>query len=87
MLGGALKFYIIEAKGLVLKLRKFWVLILTFEEVTGRILVGSRARFGPPQPWIRLIWPCYGKYWSFHSVNISLQSNFLEIALIAQFEK
>ena len=51
-LGMALKFYTSVAKGLKLKLRKFWCLIPTFVEVTGEKLV-----WGPlwPSPsWIGL---------------------------------
>ena len=36
-----MKFYTIVAKGLKLKVRKFWSLILTFVEVTGERLVGG----------------------------------------------
>ena len=36
----ALKFYTSVAKGLKLKVRKFWWLIPTFVEVTGEKLVG-----------------------------------------------
>ena len=39
--GMALKFYRNLAKGLKLKVRKFWRLIHTFREVTGEKLVGS----------------------------------------------
>ena len=45
-LGIALKFYTSVAKGLKLKVRKFWGLIPTIVEVTGEKLVGSL--FGPP---------------------------------------
>ena len=38
----ALKFYTIMAKGLKLKVRKFFGLIPTFVEVTGEKLVGGR---------------------------------------------
>ena len=37
--GKALKFYTSVAKGLKLKIRKFWMLIRTFVEVTGENLV------------------------------------------------
>ena len=37
----ALKFYTSVAKGFKLKDRKFWKLILTFVEVTGKKLVGG----------------------------------------------
>ena len=43
-----LRFYISVAKGLKLKVRKFWGLILTFVEVTGEKLVGGRGAFLPP---------------------------------------
>ena len=39
--GIALKFYTSVAKGLKLKVRKFWGLIPTFVEVTGEKLVGG----------------------------------------------
>ena len=39
--GMAMKFYISEAKGLKLKVRKFGGLIITFVEVTGEKLVGG----------------------------------------------
>ena len=44
-LGMALKLYTRVAKRLKLKVRKFWGLIPTFVEVTGKKLVGSL--FGP----------------------------------------
>ena len=37
----ALEFYAIVTKGLKLKIRKFWGLILTFVEVAGEKLVGG----------------------------------------------
>ena len=40
-LGTNLKFYTSVAKGLKLKVRKFWGLILTFVEVTGEKLVAG----------------------------------------------
>ena len=40
-LGTNLKFYTSVAKGLKLKVRKFWELIPTFVEVTGKKLVGG----------------------------------------------
>ena len=40
-LGTNLKFYTSVAKGLKLKVRKFWGLIPTFVEVTGEKLVGG----------------------------------------------
>ena len=43
-----LKFYISVAKGLELKVRKFWGLISTFVEVTGEKLVGGGEPFWPP---------------------------------------
>ena len=54
-----MKFYTIVGKGLKLRVRKFWWLILTFEEVTGGKLVGGAflggvkgvgGAFGPPPP-------------------------------------
>ena len=39
-LGKNLKFYTIVAIGLNLEVRKFWGLILLFEEITGKKLVG-----------------------------------------------
>ena len=45
-LGKKLKFYTSLSKGLKLKVRKFWVLILTFLKVTGEKLVGGP--FCPP---------------------------------------
>ena len=52
-LGTNLKFYTSVAKGLKLKVRKFWGLIPTFVEVTGEELVG-RVFLAPPS-WIGLI--------------------------------
>ena len=46
VLGTDLKFYTSLAKGLKLKARKFWGLIPTFVEVTGKKLVGGP--FCPP---------------------------------------
>ena len=45
-----MKFYASVAKGLKLKVRKFWGLIPTFVEVTGEKLVwrGGRGPFWPP---------------------------------------
>ena len=40
-LGTNLKFYTSVAKGLKLKVRKCWGLILTFAEVTGEKLIGG----------------------------------------------
>ena len=40
-LGANLKFYTSLSKGLKLKVRKFWRLILTFVDVTGGKLVGG----------------------------------------------
>ena len=51
-LGTNLKFYTSVAKGLQLKYRKFWGLIPTFVEVTGKNLVGGP--FCPPS-WIGLM--------------------------------
>ena len=45
-LGTNLKFYTILSKGLKLKVKKFWGLILTFIEVTREKLVGGP--FCPP---------------------------------------
>ena len=47
-IGIALKFYTIVAKGVKLKVRKFWGLNPTFVEVTGGKLVGDL--FAPPAP-------------------------------------
>ena len=47
-LGANLKFYTSLSKGLKLNVRKFWGLILTFVEVTGKKLVGGP--FCPPPP-------------------------------------
>ena len=49
-LGTNLKFYASVAKGLKLKLRKFWRLIPTFVEVTGEKLVGWAVLHPPPHP-------------------------------------
>ena len=40
-LGTALRFYVSVAKGLKLKVRKFWRITPTFVEVTGEKLVGG----------------------------------------------
>ena len=48
-LGTNLKFYTSVAKGLKLKVRKFWGLISTFAEVTGGKLVGGPF-WPPPHP-------------------------------------
>ena len=56
-LGTSLKFYTSVAKGLKLKVRKFWELIPTFVEVKGDKLVGvTFLSHLPPstQSWIRL---------------------------------
>ena len=66
-LGTNLKFYASVAKGLKLKVRKFWGLIPAFVEVTGEKLVGGA--FMPPPPIIlnrvktipNLIWRTGGK--------------------------
>ena len=54
IVGMALKFYAIDAKGLKLKLKKFWGLILMFVAVMGGRLVwgggGGGAIFGSPHP-------------------------------------
>ena len=47
-LGTNLKFYTSVAKGLKLKVRKFWGLIPTFVEVTGERLVGGPFCPHPP---------------------------------------
>ena len=49
-LGANLKLYTSLSKGLKLKVRKFWGLILTFVEVTGEKLVGVGVVFLPPPP-------------------------------------
>ena len=57
-LGTNLKFYTSEAKGLKLKVRKFWGLIPSSVEVTGKKLVESTFFAPPPSPpssWIGLI--------------------------------
>ena len=46
----ALKFYTSVEKGLKLKFRKFWVLIITFVEVTREKLVGGPFCPPPPHP-------------------------------------
>ena len=51
-LGTNLKFYASLAKMLKLKVRKFWVLISTFVEVTGEKLVGGGGRGGLLAPLI-----------------------------------
>ena len=51
-LGIALKFYTSVAKGLKLKIRTFWWLILTFEEITGKKPVGEPSCL--PPSWIGL---------------------------------
>ena len=51
-LGTNLKVYTSLSKGLKLKVRKFWGLILAFAEVTGEKLVGRP--FYPPPSWIGL---------------------------------
>ena len=51
-LGTNLKFYISVAKGLKLKVRRFWGLIPTFVEVTREKLVGGS--FCRPPSWIEL---------------------------------
>ena len=43
-LGMALKFYTSVAKGLKLKVRKFWGLTPAFVEVTGKKLVGGLSK-------------------------------------------
>ena len=45
-LGTNLKFHTIVTKGLKLKARKFWCLILTFAEVTEEKLVRDRGKAG-----------------------------------------
>ena len=47
-LGTNLKFYTSVPKGLKVKVRKFWELILTFVEVAGEKLVGGGGRVCPP---------------------------------------
>ena len=56
-LGTNLKFYTSVAKGLKLKVRKFWGLIPMFAEVTGEKLVrgGGGGAFCPSPSWIGLI--------------------------------
>ena len=56
-LGTNLKFYTSLSKGLKLKVRKFWGLILTFVEVTGEKLVGGG---GAKSGWSRnqMSWNC-----------------------------
>ena len=49
-LGTNLKFYTSVEKGLNLKVRKFWGLIPTFVEVTGKKVVGERGLFCRPPP-------------------------------------
>ena len=44
----ALKFYASVAKGLKLKVKRFWGIIATFVEVTGETMVGGH--FAPPPP-------------------------------------
>ena len=46
----AFQFYTSLRKGLKLKVRKFWGLILTFVEVTGEKLVGGEGGFLLPHP-------------------------------------
>ena len=46
-LRATLKFSISMAKGLKLKVRKFWGLISTFVEVTGEKLIGGGGLFAP----------------------------------------
>ena len=47
-LGTKLKFYTSVEKGLKLKFRKFWSLILTFVEVEGKTGRGVGGLFAPP---------------------------------------
>ena len=67
-LGMNLKFYINVAKGLKLKVRKFYGSVPTFVEVTGEKLVGgilpAPSPYPPPASWIGL--RPYGKimFWS-----------------------
>ena len=50
VLGMNLKFYTSVAKGLKLKVRKFWGLIPTLVEVTGEKLVGGLLALPPSPP-------------------------------------
>ena len=50
VLGTILEFYNSVAKGLKLKVRKFWVLIPTSVEITGEKLVGRPFCLPPPYP-------------------------------------
>ena len=54
-LGTSLKFYTSATKGLKLKVRKFWGLLLTFVEVAGEKLVGRL--FAPPSPILNRVKP------------------------------
>ena len=47
-LGIVLKFYTSVAKGLKRKVRKFWGLIPSFVQVTGKNLEWGGGLFGPP---------------------------------------
>ena len=47
-IGMNLKFYTSVAKGLKLKVRKFYGLVPTYVEVTGENLVGRGGLFAPP---------------------------------------
>ena len=49
-----LKFNTSVARGLKLKVWKFWGLIPTFVEITREKLVGERRHFWPPSSWIGL---------------------------------
>ena len=65
-LGTKLKFYTSVEKGLKLKFRKFWSLILTFVEVEGKTGRGGWGAFCPPVPsWIGLIKQWYFAYYFF----------------------
>ena len=46
-----LKFHTSEAKGLKLKVKKFWSLIVKFAEVTGEKLVGGSAHLLQNSSW------------------------------------
>ena len=77
-LGMALKFYTSVAKGLRLKVRNFWGLILTFVEVTGEKLVGGA--FLPPILYRALVFVQSIEYWVNAESNLLIKCSSVQLS-------
>ena len=89
-LGTNLKFYTSVTKGLTIKVRKFWVLIRTFVEVTGENLAGGLPILNRVNACFSLItWQneIASVLFSLQSLTLLQQGTFLYSEIVDSFKK